>query len=349
MVAKSYSQAHGALSTCTSGGICQLGCDAGYEDCTGGAVDGCETGVTSNVQNCGGCNIYCGGDASQTHISSAACAAETCSVTCTSGYCPNLADPERACSVTTGTVQNCASCGDTCGGTNPFCDTAGSPTCRQRFPVEITQQKADVGTMSGQTRTITLDNVAAAGQGRMLLVIVASTSTITAANLGAVAMPTLGASGVGEGRPGVVAAYYVLDNALGSAGTKTITISSEWGYNFVTVYELKYAEQSAPGWTATSSTTDCSGIPLNLQVRPTVTKAGSSIFAGVFAQSGTATAGAQIGGLAETSETFNNNQGTGIHGNKVGVNADTTVGWALTGGCWASALGVVLVKPLIVP
>jgi hypothetical protein len=186
----------------------------------------------------------------------------------------------------------------------------------------------------------------------MMLVIVTSTSAISAANLGGVPMTLLGTTAVGDGQQGVVAGYYVLDSALGAAGTKTITVTNGWGYHFVSVYELRYAAQSVPSglvWAATTNPTDCSGVALNLQTTATVTKAGTGIFAGVFAQAGTPAAGAPIGGLTEISETSNSNQGTGIHGYKIGVTANTTFGWALTGSCWASGLGAAIISPLIVP
>jgi hypothetical protein len=34
-------------------------CDPGWADCVGGFVDGCETNILTNVNNCGGCNVVC--------------------------------------------------------------------------------------------------------------------------------------------------------------------------------------------------------------------------------------------------------------------------------------------------
>jgi hypothetical protein len=40
---------------------CQvLGCAAGFSDCNGFAVDGCERNLSSDVFNCGACNHACG-------------------------------------------------------------------------------------------------------------------------------------------------------------------------------------------------------------------------------------------------------------------------------------------------
>src|SRR5439155_6139760 len=43
-----------------AGGACVLGaCDAGWGDCNGSAIDGCETDTTSNASNCGACGKMC--------------------------------------------------------------------------------------------------------------------------------------------------------------------------------------------------------------------------------------------------------------------------------------------------
>ncbi|MGC4079426.1 MAG: hypothetical protein QM702_20780 [Rubrivivax sp.] len=47
-----------ATSLCSEG-VCRWGCDANYADCNGKAEDGCETSLTSDPLNCGGCNVHC--------------------------------------------------------------------------------------------------------------------------------------------------------------------------------------------------------------------------------------------------------------------------------------------------
>jgi len=68
--------------TC-SNGACQMGaCQAGFGDCGGGAVDGCETSLTSDPNHCGGCSTVCGAAPNAV----AACQAQACTFTCTAGF-----------------------------------------------------------------------------------------------------------------------------------------------------------------------------------------------------------------------------------------------------------------------
>lgn len=49
----------GGMPAC-AGYVCGIGmCDAGYADCFGGTVDGCETDTRSDVNHCGGCGMSC--------------------------------------------------------------------------------------------------------------------------------------------------------------------------------------------------------------------------------------------------------------------------------------------------
>ena len=340
---------HGGTSTCTSGGVCQLGCSSGYASCNSSSSDGCEVSSSNSVANCGACNVYCGGDASQTNVNSASCGAGSCSVSCDSGFCPDLSNPERPCTTSTGTIMNCGSCGDTCTGTNPFCDMSSTPVCRQRFPTTIVQQLAVTGAMSGQVRTFDLPSVSGPGLGRMVLVLVASSSALTTVTLGGSNMILAGKTDTfGDGQPGVTAAYYLLDASLGGAGTKSITVTNSYFYDFVAAYELRYARQdAAPGWVQTWTGTDCSTTAMNVQVSAPVSYSGSALFASMFAQGSAAATGTPIGSLTELAEVFNSNQGTGLLGHRTGVNSTTTVGWAIAGTCWSTGLGVAVIDPFI--
>ena len=49
-----------AVASCTSSN-CTFICNAGYADCNAMAADGCETSITNNNTNCGGCGLVCPG------------------------------------------------------------------------------------------------------------------------------------------------------------------------------------------------------------------------------------------------------------------------------------------------
>jgi hypothetical protein len=344
---------NGANSTCSSGGVCQLGCSTNYSNCNSNTGDGCETNTSNNVARCGGCNTYCGGDAAQTNVDTAMCTSSSCVVTCDSGFCPNLSDPERPCTTSTGTVMNCASCGDTCTGTNPFCDLSGTATCKQRFPVEVVKSATLTGT--GNNQSVVLNNVAGPGLGRMVLVMIASSSALVANNPvtlnGSNMVFAAKTNAFTDGQPGVVAAYYLTDAALGAAGTKTILVSNSFYYDFVVAYELRYARQdTAPGSAQTWNGTDCTSTPMNIQVSATVTTAGSAIFAGMFAQGTVQTTSTPIGlPTPDVYKAFNANQGTGIHDYRTDVNSTTSVGWAVStlNGCWSTGLLALVIDPFI--
>ena len=101
---------HTAPSLCV-GGVCSFGCGAGYANCDGLAVNGCEVSTATDPMNCGACGRACG--AGQT------CAAGTC--VCPSGQalcggvCSNLASDRF----------NCGTCGTRC----PSPTTCNSGVC----------------------------------------------------------------------------------------------------------------------------------------------------------------------------------------------------------------------------
>jgi hypothetical protein len=50
-----------AVRTC-GGGVCNGTCNAGFADCNANKqVDGCETNLNTNVNNCGACGHVCAG------------------------------------------------------------------------------------------------------------------------------------------------------------------------------------------------------------------------------------------------------------------------------------------------
>ena len=65
------------------GGACQIAsCNAGFADCNGNPVDGCEVNLASDSTNCGGCGIVCPGTPNGTAI----CRSSTCDVRCNGGF-----------------------------------------------------------------------------------------------------------------------------------------------------------------------------------------------------------------------------------------------------------------------
>src|SRR5581483_7125297 len=67
--------AHVAVTTC-SAGACTYACAMGYGDCDHNPLNGCETDLTSDVSNCGGCGHACGAVRNGT----AACFSGTCGI-----------------------------------------------------------------------------------------------------------------------------------------------------------------------------------------------------------------------------------------------------------------------------
>src|SRR5512133_4140971 len=65
-----------------SGGACgSLQCDDGWADCNGIAADGCEAGLDTDPDHCGGCNVRCS-NANGTGT----CSSRECTITCAQGY-----------------------------------------------------------------------------------------------------------------------------------------------------------------------------------------------------------------------------------------------------------------------
>ncbi len=77
----SCSNSNMASRTCNAG-VCTGACNPGYQDCNGDKqVDGCESQVTNDPDNCGACGVSC----SSWHMGTRTCAAGVCNGYC-SGY-----------------------------------------------------------------------------------------------------------------------------------------------------------------------------------------------------------------------------------------------------------------------
>lgn len=110
-------------------GQCQIDCAADFSNCDGNAANGCETSLSSDPNNCGGCSNRC---SDINGISS--CVAGKCAVTsCTTGYGDCNSKPLDGCEAVLLTdPNNCGACGQICAnahGTTSCVSGICSPTC----------------------------------------------------------------------------------------------------------------------------------------------------------------------------------------------------------------------------
>jgi hypothetical protein len=107
--------ANNMASRSCGGGVCNGACAAGFADCNiNKQVDGCETGVSNDPNNCGGCGFIC----SNLNMASRTCGSGVCNGTCNAGYADcngnKLAD---GCETNTmNSNSNCGACGNVCSG-----------------------------------------------------------------------------------------------------------------------------------------------------------------------------------------------------------------------------------------
>ena len=93
--------------SCNKNGLCELTCEANYDNCNDDAADGCETSL-STTDNCGTCGHAC----DTTNTISVVCEESVCKPTCTeeSELCDGL------CTVLSEDDDNCGWCGHKCTG-----------------------------------------------------------------------------------------------------------------------------------------------------------------------------------------------------------------------------------------
>ncbi|MFT3708807.1 MAG: MopE-related protein [Archangium sp.] len=80
-----------ATASCVNSG-CQITCDTGYANCNMMDGDGCETNITNDINNCGGCNQTC-----MRPNSTATCMNSSCSFVCAPGWVDLNMNPNDGC------------------------------------------------------------------------------------------------------------------------------------------------------------------------------------------------------------------------------------------------------------
>jgi hypothetical protein len=108
--ARRCATAANAAAACMAG-ACGIACLAGFGNCDGNGLNGCETPLSTDPRNCGACGTACPGGPGAT----AACAAGRCGLTCTAGAGDCNAAAADGCEVDLTTSNtHCGACGSAC-------------------------------------------------------------------------------------------------------------------------------------------------------------------------------------------------------------------------------------------
>jgi hypothetical protein len=314
-------------------------CDRNFANCDADLRD-CEVDVRTNEEHCGGCagsgGVSCVGleTTASLRVEDAICEDSECRiVACDAGYADCDGKATNGCEVRLGqSINNCEVCGDTCGGTNPFCDPVSG--CMHRPPITRVQQVTGQAT-SGNEATVTID--VSSGPNRALVIAVASVTAPTIRYQGN-GIPAIISSAIPDTTGGASQIAFVSDANIGAAGTKTIKVSSDWGGTVVTVFELRNVNQTSFVTKTTNTPDDCmGGTPMDVSHSVTVGSAGSFTVASLAAQGNAPGASGTPIGLTEVAEVFQQDQITGLAGYSTS-SSNFTAGWTLTGTCYGSAL-----------
>lgn len=111
--------------TCVDG-VCHPVCDATHVDCNGDGLDGCEIDVSSNVDNCGGCNQPCSADG----VTQRSCIDGVCQAMCDAMFADCNGDGRDGCEIDlTSDADNCGACDRACGMANASVRVCNAGTC----------------------------------------------------------------------------------------------------------------------------------------------------------------------------------------------------------------------------
>ncbi|MEZ4408751.1 MAG: hypothetical protein R3A52_20110 [Polyangiales bacterium] len=112
-----------ASSACAMGACAVTACNAGFGDCDGNALNGCETDTRTAVSHRGACGNACAGAANAVP----ACVASACALTCTAGFADCDGRVDNGCEADTRvSVNHCGGCGRACNLANATSTCAGS-------------------------------------------------------------------------------------------------------------------------------------------------------------------------------------------------------------------------------
>jgi hypothetical protein len=90
---------------------CAITCTAGYSNCNGNGIDGCESNTATDPMNCGMCGRVCPSATGAT----AACRAGVCALTCMTGFGDCDGNLMNGCETNTTTaIMHCGGCGMVC-------------------------------------------------------------------------------------------------------------------------------------------------------------------------------------------------------------------------------------------